>query len=155
MKIFKLILLTLLFTPLAVKSQDNQKQAEEKEEIQPIAIPEVSSQAETLVKQIENEYKAVIAEPIISQVKQQADTLKKELDNITAITDHIMEENLPYRYVEGFVKKWDRLITRATIPEMTIKGHTERIDKIFKELAEQEGTLGKDQGSLCQQGRNP
>ncbi|WP_422359849.1 mechanosensitive ion channel domain-containing protein [Reichenbachiella sp.] len=138
MKIFKLLLLCLLFTPVIVRSQDNQPQNEETEEIQPIAIPEVSSQAETLVKQIENEYKTVISEPIISQVKQQADTLKKELDNITTITDHIMEENLPYRYVEGFVKKWDRLITRATIPEMTIKGHTERIDKIFKELAEQE-----------------
>lgn len=138
MKIFKLFLLCLLFTPVTVKSQDNQPQKEEIEEIQPIAIPEVSSQAEALVKQIENEYKAVIAEPIISQVKQQADTLKKELDNITTITDHILEENLPYRYVEGFVKKWDRLITRATIPEMAIKAHTARIDKIFKELAERE-----------------
>ncbi|MEP3390002.1 MAG: hypothetical protein ABJO02_17555, partial [Reichenbachiella sp.] len=138
MKIFKLLLLSFLLTPLLVQSQDNPTQIEEVEEIQPIAIPEVSSQAEMLVKQIEKEYKTVISEPIISQVKQQVDTLKKELDNITSITDHIMEENLPYRYVEGFVKKWDRLITRATIPEMSIKGHTERIDGIFKELAQQE-----------------
>ncbi|WP_456461325.1 mechanosensitive ion channel domain-containing protein [Reichenbachiella sp.] len=138
MKIFKLLLLSFLLTPLLVQSQDNPTQIEEVEEIQPIAIPEVSSQAEMLVKQIEKEYKTVISEPIISQVKQQVDTLKKELDNITSITDHIMEENLPYRYVEGFVKKWDRLITRATVPEMTIKGHTERIDDIFKELAQQE-----------------
>ncbi|WP_420583236.1 mechanosensitive ion channel family protein [Reichenbachiella sp.] len=140
MKIFKLTFLALLFTSLVVVAQDNQTQSEEvvKEEIQPIAIPEVSSQAEALVKRIESEYKVAIAKPTISLVKQQADTLQKELDNITSITNHIMEENLPYRYVEGFVKKWDRLIARATVPEMTIKGHTERIDEIFQELAKQE-----------------
>ncbi|MDW3209635.1 MAG: mechanosensitive ion channel [Reichenbachiella sp.] len=138
MKIFKLLLLSFILLPLTGISQENQTKEEEKDKIEPIAIPEVSSQAELLVRLIESEYKPVIEKPIISQVKQQTDTLKKELDNITAITNHIMQENLPYRYVESFVKKWDRLISRASVPEVVIKGHTSRIDEIFKELRKQE-----------------
>lgn len=138
MKSFNLLLLFFLSLPQITVSQEAQIPVEEKEEVQPISIAEVSSQAEILVKLIEGEYKTMIAEPVISQVQQQADTLQKELANITSITDHIMGENLPYRYVEGFVKKWDRLIARTAIPENTIKEHAERIDVIFQELAHQE-----------------
>ncbi|MGL1886483.1 MAG: mechanosensitive ion channel [Reichenbachiella sp.] len=135
-KLKNLILIPVILLTSSLFAQEGSEISGKAEEniIETITVSNVSSEAEKLIYLIEDEYIPDIENNVINRNRILSDSLKSNLEQITGVSTMILNQEFPYRYLEGFANKWERLIASTEEPEKSIKEHAERLDEILIDL---------------------
>ena len=129
------IILLFLFWILAVPgvlAQDPEDSSPQEKDLIPLS--DISTRSEEVLGRLKSDYESAVKQPVVYQNIPEIDTLEKRLTEVKEITQFAVDQQFGAEVSEGFITKWDDLISQIDQPFNRLIEYSKNLESIDNEL---------------------